>query len=261
MKDSLVSIIMPTYNWKEKWISLAIDSVLSQSYSDVELIIINDASTNNVEETILSYMQKDKRIIYLKNDENKERSISKNRWILASIWKYVAFLDDDDIWTDPTKLEKQIHFLEKNIEYWLCWCSVHIINEYWVLENKVSMRETDKEIREHLLQFNQLAQSAIVIRKDIFAFSWLFLNTWTFSEDAELWLRIGKYTKLYNLQNTYIEYRNRLDNTSNRNKIKLQWYGFIAMCMHGKNYPNLIKSFVLRLWLIVLTIFWYKYKA
>jgi hypothetical protein len=109
------------------------------------------------------------------------------------------------------------------------------------------MRETDKEIKDHLLQFNQLAQSAIVVRKDLFALSGLFLNDWTLSEDAELWLRIGKYTKLYNLQTTYIEYRNRAGNTSNRNKIKIQRYGFMAMCMHRKAYPHFIKSFVLRL--------------
>jgi len=260
MKHPLVSIIMPTYNWKKEWISLAIESILSQTYKNFELIIINDASTNTVEETIFGYQHKDSRILYIKNPTNVERSVSKNKWILASTWEYVAFLDDDDLWADNTKLEKQISFLENNIEYWLCWCSVHIIKENWTLENKVKMRETDKEIRDHLLQFNQLAQSAIVARKNIFAFSWLFLNGWTLSEDAELWLRIGKYTKFYNLQTTYIEYRNRVGNTSNRNKIKIQWYGFKAMCMHRKWYPNLIKSCFLRIGFLVLTLVWYPFK-
>lgn len=260
MNQPLVSIIMPTYNWKKEWISLAIDSILQQTYKNIELIIINDASTNNVEKTILDYQNGDSRIFYIKNSINLERSVSKNKWILASTWKYIAFLDDDDFWPDTTKLEKQISFLEGHSDYGLCGCSVYVVNEFWVLEKKVPMRETNKEIKDHLLQFNQLAQSAVVIRKELFALSGLFLNGWTLSEDAELWLRIGKYTKLYNLQTTYIEYRNRAGNTSNRNKIKIQWYGFKAMWIHRKWYPNLIKSCFLRIGLFILTLLWYPFK-
>lgn len=58
MKKNLVSIILPTYNGKEEWLSQAIDSVLDQTFTDFELIIINDASTNNIEETILKYAKK-----------------------------------------------------------------------------------------------------------------------------------------------------------------------------------------------------------
>ena len=55
----IVSIILPTYNWKSEWLSKSIDSVLNQTFKDFELIIINDASTNNIEETILKYKDKD----------------------------------------------------------------------------------------------------------------------------------------------------------------------------------------------------------
>jgi glycosyltransferase involved in cell wall biosynthesis len=79
MKQPLVSIVMPTYNGKKEWISAAIDSVLDQTYRNFELIIINDASTNTVEETILSYQHKDSRILYIKNPTNVERSVSKNK--------------------------------------------------------------------------------------------------------------------------------------------------------------------------------------
>jgi glycosyltransferase involved in cell wall biosynthesis len=79
MNNPLVSIILPTYNGNSKWISQAIDSVLNQTYTNRELIVINDASTNDIENTILEYTEKDKRIQYHKNDKNMERSYSKNR--------------------------------------------------------------------------------------------------------------------------------------------------------------------------------------
>lgn len=260
MKNPLVSIIIPTYNWKKEWISLAIESVLSQTYKNFELIIINDASTNTVEKTILEYKTLDSRIEYIKNHINLERSISKNKWILAGKWEYIAFLDDDDLWADDTKLDKQVRFLEDHADCWLCWCSVHIMNEYWVIEKKNPMRETDEEIRNHLMQFNQLAQSAVIVRKEVFAFSGLFLDKFIPSEDAELWLRISKYTKVHNLQNTYIEYRNRIWNSSNMNRSKQQWYGFKAMWIHRRSYPNLVKACFLRIGYFVLTLFWYSFK-
>jgi glycosyltransferase involved in cell wall biosynthesis len=79
MNLPLVSIILPTYNGNKKWLSQAIDSVLAQTYTNRELIIINDASTNEIEITILEYVKKDERIQYYKNYKNMERSYSKNR--------------------------------------------------------------------------------------------------------------------------------------------------------------------------------------
>jgi glycosyltransferase involved in cell wall biosynthesis len=79
MQGPLVSIILPTYNGNHIWLSQAIDSVISQTYTHRELIIINDASTNDIEKTILDFQKKDERIKYLKNERNMERSFSKNR--------------------------------------------------------------------------------------------------------------------------------------------------------------------------------------
>ena len=66
----LISIILPIYNSNKKRLSQSIESVLSQSFKDFEFIIINDASTNTIEEIIIEYQQKDKRIVYIKNEHN-----------------------------------------------------------------------------------------------------------------------------------------------------------------------------------------------
>ena len=70
MQSPLVSVILSTYNGNSKWLSESIDSVLNQSYDNFEFIIINDASTNEIEKIILEYQKKENRIIYIKNQEN-----------------------------------------------------------------------------------------------------------------------------------------------------------------------------------------------
>jgi glycosyltransferase involved in cell wall biosynthesis len=78
MQNTLVSVILPTYNGS-KYISKSIESILTQTYTNFELIIINDASIDNVEDIILDYQKKDNRIVYIKNDQNLERSKTKNK--------------------------------------------------------------------------------------------------------------------------------------------------------------------------------------
>ncbi len=87
------SVIIPTFN-RAHSISKAIDSVLSQTFSDFELIIVDDASTDNTEAIVASFH--DNRISYVKNDKNKERCITRNRGIEMATGKYICFLDSDD---------------------------------------------------------------------------------------------------------------------------------------------------------------------
>ena len=120
MIQPFVSIILPTYNGNHIWLSQAIESVLSQIYENRELIIINDASTNNIEYTILEYQEREPRIKYYKNESNIQLTKTLNKGIALSKGMYIARIDDDDIWFDPMKLEKQIKFMEANQNVGLC---------------------------------------------------------------------------------------------------------------------------------------------
>ena len=108
--SGLVSIIMPSYN-TGKFIAESIASVAAQTYTDWELIIVDDASTDNTDEVVASCLSS--RIRYLKNDRNRGAACSRNRALREAKGKWIAFLDSDDIWT-PDKLEKQIAFMTKN---------------------------------------------------------------------------------------------------------------------------------------------------
>ena len=119
--SGLVSIIMPSYN-TGKYIAESINSVIAQTYTDWELIIVDDTSTDNTDEivqrVILSGAQAeskdpDPRIRYLKNDKKSGAAVTRNRALHEAKGKWIAFLDSDDLWA-PDKLEKQIAFMEKN---------------------------------------------------------------------------------------------------------------------------------------------------
>ena len=106
----LVSIIMPAYN-SGRFIEQSIRSVLSQTYTDWELLIVDDCSTDDTTSIVASF--KDKRIHYQRNEHNMGAALSRNKAIQAAKGKYIAFLDADDKWL-PTKLEKQVGFMQKN---------------------------------------------------------------------------------------------------------------------------------------------------
>lgn len=106
MKE-LVSIITPSYN-TANFISQTIESVLNQTYTNWEMIIIDDCSTDNTKEVVTKY--KDSRIMYIENEKNLGAAISRNRALKIAKGEWIAFLDSDDLW-DKSKLEKQLKFM------------------------------------------------------------------------------------------------------------------------------------------------------
>lgn len=110
MLDGLVSIIMPSWN-TGKYIAESIQSVLAQTYTNWELIIVDDCSTDNTDEVIANFC--DKRIRYLQNTQNSGAALTRNRALREANGEWIAFLDSDDIWL-PEKLEKQIEFMKRN---------------------------------------------------------------------------------------------------------------------------------------------------
>lgn len=107
---SLVSIIMPTYNCG-RFIAESINSVLAQTYTNWELLIVDDCSTDNTAEVVAAF--NDPRIHYQRNERNSGAAVTRNTAIRLAKGKYMAFLDSDDLWL-PEKLEKQIAFMKQH---------------------------------------------------------------------------------------------------------------------------------------------------
>lgn len=112
--NDMVSIIMPSYN-TVNFISGSIESVRAQTYTNWELIIVDDCSTDNTDDVVKPYLN-DPRVIYIKNPKNSGAAVSRNRAIRAAKGKWIAFLDSDDLWM-PEKIEKQIAYMTNNGYY------------------------------------------------------------------------------------------------------------------------------------------------
>ena len=110
--NELVSVVIPTHN-RADLLPRAIDSVLNQTYSNFEIIVVSDGSTDNTEEVVKSYSDKDSRIRFIGYSPARGGNIARNTGIEAAKGEYVAFLDDDDEWM-PEKLKKQIKVMESN---------------------------------------------------------------------------------------------------------------------------------------------------
>ena len=113
--DELVSVIMPSYN-TEKYILDSIRSVQAQTYTNWELIIVDDCSTDNTLETVRKHVEEtnENRIRLLSNEKNSGAAVSRNYALREAKGRWIAFLDSDDLWL-PEKLEKQIRFMEENL--------------------------------------------------------------------------------------------------------------------------------------------------
>ena len=106
--DGLVSVIMPSWN-TDRFIGESIQSVINQTYTNWELIIVDDCSTDSTDNVVASY--KDDRIRYLKNEKNSGAALTRNRALREAKGEWIAFLDSDDLWM-PEKLEKQSNFMK-----------------------------------------------------------------------------------------------------------------------------------------------------
>lgn len=119
----MVSVIIPTYN-REKTIQSSIESVLSQTYKDIEVIIVDDCSVDNTEDIVKGIS--DKRVIYIKQEKNGGACAARNKGISVAKGEYIAFQDSDDIWKE-NKLEIQLENMKKNNSD-LDFCMANIID-------------------------------------------------------------------------------------------------------------------------------------
>ena len=109
-----VSVLIPNYNTKEEWLKESIESILNQTFQDFEIIILDDGSKTSLEELIKSF--KDERIKFYQNEINLGVGKTRNKLLELAKGDYVAFQDSDDI-SLPTRLEKQVEFLDNNMDF------------------------------------------------------------------------------------------------------------------------------------------------
>jgi len=201
----LVSIVMPVYN-EENTVKKAIESVLNQTYREIELIVVDDGSTDTTPQIVSQLKKRDCRIIFLRNSVNRGITYSLNRGLRKASGKYIARIDGDD-WYCSKKIELQVDFLEKRKEYGIVGTFYILILNSKAL--KISLPVSHEKIMRQLAYRNAFAHSAIMIRKDILDRVGYYDEKYQYAQDYELYFRILSISKGYNIPKYLLFRRSR----------------------------------------------------
>jgi glycosyltransferase involved in cell wall biosynthesis len=234
-----VSVIIATYN-RSHLISRAIQSILNQTYKNIEVIIADGGSTDNTKEVIRPYLQ-DQRVRYLYK-KDKGPAEGRNNGIEISKGKYIAILDSDDFWCDSKKLEKQVRFLEEHPDYVLVGGGAIVLDEKGRECFRILPPETNEKIRKLMLFYCLFPHGTVVFRKRICKLVGGYSG---FPEDWELWLQFGKFGRFYNFQEYFLCYlrgkQNRTQYIDRQQCIRLC---FGLRKRYRNVYPNFWKAYL-----------------
>ena len=210
MKSPGISVIMPVYN-AENFLTGAIKSILMQTFSDFEFIILNDGSQDGSLNIIKKF--KDKRIKLINNEKNQGYLKLLNYGISIAKGKYIARMDNDDI-SLPCRFKLQYSFLEKNLDYIMVGSNVKTIDHNDKVLGGKWYEKMDYNTLYALLQFtNCIVHPSVMLRKRDLPVD-LYKEEYYPAEDYELWGRLAKTKKIYNLPEVLFYYRKHSLNAS-----------------------------------------------
>ena len=202
MVSPLVSILMPVYN-TAPYLKEAMDSILSQTFKDFELIVLNDCSPDNADEILDMY--NDPRIVRYKGERNMGLSNVLNAGMDMARGKYIARMDSDDI-SLPNRLEVQVKYMEEHPDIDLCSCGMKMFGA----KDDIWVRDSDPEkVKVTALLFSPILHASSIWKKESFdKYGLRFRQEMVPAEDYDMWCRaLSKGLKLVNLPNVLYRYR------------------------------------------------------
>lgn len=241
--EPFFSIVIPTFNRADLIVD-SIESVVKQTFSDWELIVVDDGSTDNTAEVIANYSLKDSRIKYL-NQVNSERSVARNNGILNSTGKYVCFLDSDDFYLS-NRLELLFQYLEYlTDELGFYYTAIAYKTEFGNEERK-ELSRGDLSIFDFILQAVIGTPQVIISRKLLLLEQ--FNPSLTIGEDMELWLRLAMHSEMVYIPNQATVVATEHDGRSVNFKFSnagIKLLETLNVCFH-KHHPGLRSTIGLR---------------
>ncbi len=211
--NDLVSIITPSYK-TAKFIKETINSVIAQTYTNWEMLIVDDCSNDETKEIVDSF--KDARIKYFENENNQGAAISRNKALKMAKGKWIAFLDSDDLW-EPNKLEKQVFFMEKN-------------NYNFSYTRYIQIDENSKPIGKEVFgpkviskrkMYGYCYPGCLTVMYNREAIGLIQIPDLKKRNDDAMWLKVVKKSPCYLLDEVLAKYRVRQGSISNVKKTTL----------------------------------------
>lgn len=213
MRLPLVTVFIPVFNC-EKYICECLDSIVNQTYKNLDILIIDDGSTDKTVQIIESY--KDKRIRLIKNNKNKGIPYTRNLGIKESRGKYIALMDADDI-SNNNRIEKQVNFLESNLNVDVVTSNYRMFNDK--ISKKVILNKNIEEIKISLIFLCSLCNPSSMIRVDSMKNLNINYNKNCFiAQDYELWTQFARKGNIFNLEDVLLNYRTDHGNITSKTK-------------------------------------------
>lgn len=195
-----VTVLMPVYN-AELYVSEAVASVLQQTYADYELLIIDDGSTDNTLQKLMMF--DDHRIRIVKNETNMGLVHTLNRGIQLAQGEFIARMDGDDV-SLPHRLERQVFYMDHHPEIGMCGSLVQLIHsgEVWALP------QDPNEIKVLLMFHCTFVHPSVMIRRGLLLDHGIYYDSrYAHAEDYDLWVRLAEVSRLTNIQEVLLQYR------------------------------------------------------
>jgi len=202
LNRAVVSIVIPVHNG-EKYIKESIDSCLAQTYSNIEILVVDDKSTDSTLEILKGYGEK---ITVLPVEKQNGLGNVINIGIRASKGKYIARMDADDIMY-PDRIEKQVEYLENNPSCVAVGGQIDIINENSDITGHREYAQNDKDLKKNRFLFQPFAHPAVTLRKSTLEEIGLYPEDMWKVEDVKLFLILSTKGEFANLPDTVLKYR------------------------------------------------------
>lgn len=210
----LISVLMPAYN-SEAFVGEAVASILAQTFTDFELLVIDDGSTDSTRDVLEAI--RDPRLRLVSNPHNMGLIRTLNRGLELATGHYVARMDADDV-SAPERLERQVEFLESHPDVDVLGTMVNLINEDGKQFGAIRGYPTDpKAIHRFLLRECCLIHPSVMFRKNVVLAAGGYLPAARHAEDYDLWLRLSDHHEIANLAEQLVSYRMHRNQVSIKN--------------------------------------------
>lgn len=214
-----VSVIVPVYN-RAHYVAETIESILAQTYSNIELILINDGSTDSSLQVLREYQHRHPDKIVVIDQENQGQITARNNGISRAKGEFIAFLDSDDLWY-PEKLELQLPLLKNEVA--LVYSAIENIDENGrVLEQEYCDESLVAEMYAALLVQNRMTGGSVVVTKQALDDVGLFDPEFKAAENWDLWLRICRKYRAALVNKVLVKYRIHPGNMSANSLLMLE---------------------------------------
>lgn len=222
MSNPKVSVVMPTFN-AEQYLRTSIKSILNQSFTDFELIIVDDGSTDNTIATIKEF--EDNRITLIERKDKSGVTSARNRGIREAQGEFIAQHDADD-YSDQTRFQRQVDYLDSHPDVAMVGTGANLVNERKGVTERRRVEESPS--LDDLLQHNHYIQGSVMIRASALESVGYYDERFPVTEDYDLWLRLAKKFEVRNIDEPLYNFRIHQDSLYSDTMEKIKLYHQLA---------------------------------